>query len=130
MPTLTSTYQNNTWEQNEYDAPTNGPKLSRVDVKRTFNGEMQGTGEAVLLMCQSTEGNAGYIANEKVICKIAGKSGSFVLQHGATMGSEAHEPFGYIVPGSGTGDFKGMSGSCVWKHDDTQSSFELTYQLA
>lgn len=130
MPSLTATYANNSWEQDAYSEPAEGPTLSRVAVKRAFHGDIEGTGEAILLMCQSKNGDAGYIASEAVVCTLAGKKGGFVLQHGATMGAGAQAPFGYIVPGSGTGDLAGISGTCVWRHDEHESSFELTYELA
>lgn len=37
--------------------------------------------------------------------------------------------FGWVVPGSGTGDFAGLSGSAQFQHDKHGAIFTLEYEI-
>ena len=118
------------WEQSPYDEPEKGPKLSRVDVKKVFQGEVEAESTAVLLMCQAEDGSAGYVATERVVGRVGDRSGSFVLQHGGGLaGGQPSDVFGYVVPGSGTGELEGLRGKCTWSHDANGATFTLEYEI-
>lgn len=104
------------WEPTPYGDST-GPALSRVSVRKSFTGGLEGKSSAELLMCQADPKDystgAGYVGSEQIDGKLAGKRGSFVIQHGGIMGPGVDEPTisGNIVPGSGTGELAGIRGS-------------------
>ena len=80
-----------------------GPKLLRITVQKTFRGEVEGESTAELLASQAEDGSAGYVASERFVGCVVGRSGSFVVQHGQTAGgAAAPKAFGYVVLGSGT----------------------------
>lgn len=61
----------------------------------------------------------GYLANERVVGMLDGRQGTFVLQHGAVVGSgfgEEGRLFGYVVPGSGSGALAGLAGTATVTH--------------
>ena len=119
------------WEQNSYDEPKEGPKLLRINVKRTFLGDVEAESTAVLLMCQTDDGSAGYVATERVVGRIGSRSGSFVIQHGgAVIDGRPLDAFGYVVPGSGAGELQGLRGKCTWYHDEHEATFTFDYEIA
>lgn len=90
-----------------YERDADGPPIARVRMAKRWSGLLEGasTGEA------QTCGQEGYLATERIAGTLAGRDGSFVLQHGA-MGAEGEPPrqFAWVVPGSGTGELAGLRG--------------------
>lgn len=125
-----SEWETASWEESNYFEPAGGPPLIRADVKRAFHGEIEGTGEAILLCCRPDEKSAGYVATEHIVATLAGRSGTFVVQHAASMGGDDPQTIGFVVPNSGTGGLTGLSGSCSFGHDDDgKTYFRLDYDL-
>jgi hypothetical protein len=75
-------------------------------------------------------GVAGYVAIEVVTGTLAGKQGSFALQHFATMDQNGPKMNVIIVPGSGTGELKGIAGRFTITIAGGQHSYDLEYTLA
>ncbi|MCS7479780.1 DUF3224 domain-containing protein [Umezawaea endophytica] len=111
------------WDEAAYE--TGEPKLARVDVGKTFTGPLQGTSTAQLLTCASSDGSAGYVASEQVTGTLDGHTGTFVLQHGATMSPTGPNFFGHVVPGSGTGDLTGLTGTARVEHELITLDYDL-----
>ncbi len=115
--------------------PEGGPHLSAARVTKEYSGELEGTGQARLLMCRaSLEGplrNAGYIVSEVVVGRLAGRVGSFVLHHWG-VAPEASPPWtaGHVVPGSGTGELAGLTGTMEIRVDgDGTHTLTMDYEL-
>jgi len=53
-----------------------------------------------------------------------GREGEVTVQHGS-LESDPGTWFGHIVPGTGTGAFKGWAGSARIVHDDQGAYFEI-----
>jgi predicted flavoprotein YhiN len=87
-----------------------GVKLSRVRVTKTFAGEIAVSSTTALVMAGAQEGSAAYVGLEQVVASVRGHSGSFVLQHSATMTKDAQSLSLTVVPDSGTGELLGISG--------------------
>jgi len=102
------------WDQTPYDGGTPGPRLSRAAVRKAFRGDLSGESTAQLLMCQADAtdlaAGAGYVASERVSDELAGRTGTFVLQHWGRSVGTTRETGGFVVPGSGTGDLAGLMG--------------------
>jgi hypothetical protein len=98
-------------------------------VRKVFTGDLEATSVADLLTCQAAEDAAGYVASEVVEGTLAGKTGSFVIQHGGTIDGTTTTPFGYIVPGSGTGELAGLRGSAEFRHDENGAILTLDYEF-
>jgi hypothetical protein len=105
------------WEQDDYDAPADGPSLTRATVRKRFSGALEGESVAELLTC----GQLAYIANERVTGTLDGRAGTFVLQHGAWEGGQ----WGFVVPGSGTGALAGLRGDARLDHGRIALDYEL-----
>jgi Protein of unknown function (DUF3224) len=86
--------------------------LGRLTIDKRYHGDLEASAKGEMLATQSeVKGSAGYVALERVTGKLQGRSGSFVLQHSATMQRGAPEASITVVPDSGTGELSGLSGS-------------------
>ena len=103
-----ATFEITGWDQTPYDAPADGPPLTRATVRKRYAGVLDGESVAELLTC----GELAYTANERVVGALDGRAGTFVLQHGAWEGGQ----WGFVVPGSGTGDLAGLRGDARLDH--------------
>jgi len=104
------------WDQTPYGDKTDGPALSRATVKKTSRGDMEGESTAELLMCQADTSDlnagAGYVASEQVTARLGDREGTFVMQHwGLSGGGEPPRTGGHVLPGSGTGELAGLTGT-------------------
>jgi hypothetical protein len=115
--TLEATFAITGWDQAPYDEPADGPPLTRAAVRKRFSGALEGESVAELLTC----GELAYMANERVSGVMEGRSGTFVLQHGAWEGGR----WGFVVPGSGTGELAGLRGSVRMAHERATFDVEL-----
>jgi len=75
-------------------------------------------------------GSAGYVAIERIIGALHGRSGSFILQHSGTMTRGAPQLAVTVVPDSGTGQLVGLSGRMTIEIADDRHSYALAYTLA
>jgi hypothetical protein len=129
--TIKATFDVTGWDEAAYDEPAEGSKLSRVTVTKRFTGPLDATSTAQLLtvVAQDDPNQAGYIGSERVTGTLDGRSGTFVIQHGGVAGAGEIRQFGWIVPGSGTGDLRGLSGAVHFQHDEHGAIFTMEYEL-
>ena len=98
------------WDEKPYSEGQDLPKLTRATVRKTFSGDIEGEGQVEYLMMYRSDGTAAFVGMERVTGRLAGKTGSFVLQRsGVFEGGQAKESY-VVVPGSGTGELTGLSG--------------------
>ena len=109
-------------------APAEG--LSRFSINKQFHGDLEGTSKGEMFSGGDPNlGVAGYVAIEVVTGTLKGKHGSFALQHSATMDKNGRQMSVLVVPGSGTGQLKGIAGSFVIQIANGRHSYELAYSL-
>jgi hypothetical protein len=115
---LEATFEITGWDQDDYDAPAEGPPLTRATVRKRYDGALAGESVAELLTC----GELAYLANERVTGRLDGHEGTFVLQHGAWDGGQ----WGFVVPGSGTGALAGLRGEARLEHGRIALDYEVS----
>jgi len=105
--------------------------FGRLTIDKRFHGELEAVSKGEMLAAQTEiKGSAGYVAFERVTGKLKGRSGSFVLQHSGTMNRGAQASSITVVPDSGTGELKGLSGSMsVTIAADGAHSYEFTFRI-
>lgn len=123
----TSSFVIESWDQQPYHEG-DGVELARVELSKTFSGDIEGTSAVSLLMAGSAESGA-YVAHERLSVRVHGRDGTFVLQHAAVSGPEGAASW-VVVPGTGTGALRGLTGSGeIVRHDDGSHTFTLDYAL-
>jgi hypothetical protein len=102
-----------------------------MSIDKQFHGDLDATSQGEMLSAMSAvEGSAGYVAIERVSGTLHGRSGSFVLQHNATMTRGAPYLNIIVVPDSGTGDLVGLTGSMNIIITDGKHFYEFDYAFA
>ena len=92
---------------------------------KTFTAGIIGSATTLFMAAGSEEGSRSYVATERITGHLdGGEEGSVTVQHGG-LESDPATWFGHIVPGTGTGAFKGWSGSARIVHDDQGAFFEI-----
>jgi hypothetical protein len=105
-------------------------KLARMSIDKQFHGDLEATSKGEMLSAGTdVKGSAGYVAIERVNGTLRGRSGSFALQHNATMTRGAPYMNIIVVPDSGTGELAGLSGNMRIIIADGKHSYEFEYNL-
>jgi hypothetical protein len=109
---------------------TADPALGRLSIDKQFHGDLEATSKGEMLSVgTSVKGSAGYVAIEKVSGKLHGRSGTFVLQHSATMTRGTPQLTITVVPDSGTGELAGIAGKMAIEIADGKHSYDFEYTL-
>jgi hypothetical protein len=104
--------------------------LARMSIDKQFYGDLEGTSAGEMLSAGTvTKGSAGYVAIERVSGTLAGRKGTFVLQHSATMNRGVPSLSITVVPDSGTGELAGLTGTMMIVIEDGKHSYDFEYTL-
>jgi len=105
--------------------------LSRLTIDKRFQGDLEGISKGEMLALQTeVQGSAGYVALERVSGKLKGRAGSFVLQHSATMSRGEPDSEITVVPDSGTGELRGLSGKMsITVLPDGAHNYEFDFKI-
>ena len=130
---IVSSFEVTGWDTRDEEGER--PLLSEAIVDKRYHGDLDGEGRVRLLMCRaSADGpleNAGYIAMEQVSGTLGGRKGTFVLHHwGIAEAGAPPRTGGHVVPGSGTGELAGLSGTMEIHVDgDGGHTLALDYEI-
>ena len=105
--------------------------LGRMTIDKRFHGELEAISKGEMLATQTeVKGSAAYVALERVTGKLKGRTGSFVLQHSATMVRGKPASSITVVPDSGTGELKGLTGKMsVTVAPDGAHTYEFDFRV-
>jgi hypothetical protein len=118
------------WDEKPYSEGPDLPRLTRASVTKTFTGDIEGQGQVEYLMMYRPDGSATFVGLERIVGRIGGKPGTFVLQRvGVFEGGQAKESYS-VVPGSATGELRGLrgEGNSAVGHG-SEHPFTLNYDL-
>jgi hypothetical protein len=128
--TVNARFAITSWEEKPYREGQDLPKLTRASVTKTYTGDIMGEGQVEYLMMYRSDGSAAFVGLEQVVGRLAGKTGSFVLQRtGVFEGGLAKEVYS-VIPGSATGELQGLQGegNSAVGHG-MEHPFTLNYEL-
>ena len=118
------------WDEKPWAEGQDLPRLTRAAVAKAYTGDLIGEGQVEYLMMYRSDGSATFLGLERVVGRLGGKGGSFVLQRvGVFEGGQAKESYS-VVPGSATGELQGLMGdgrSAVGH--GMEHPFELSYEF-
>jgi hypothetical protein len=109
-------------------APAEG--LGRFSIDKQIHGGLEATTKGEMFSAgDPKQGAAGYVAIEMVTGTLDGRQGSFALQHLGTMDASGLKMQVIVVPGSGTGELKGIAGTFTIHNDKGAHSYDFDYTL-
>ena len=131
MKTAHSRFAITQWDEKPYSEGPGLPKLTRATVTKTLSGDLEGEGKVEYLMMYRRDGSATFIGLERVVGRLEGKSGSFVLHRsGEFVEGRAWESYA-VIPGSATEDLAGLAGEGRTSvGHGMEHPFELSYAFA
>jgi hypothetical protein len=110
--------------------PAPAESLTRYSIDKEIHGDLEATSKGEMFAGgDPRQGAAGYVAIEVVTGTLGGKHGSFALEHLATMDQNGMKMTVVVVPGSGTGELKGIAGTFTIKIENGQHFYDLEYTL-
>lgn len=112
-------------------ASAHDASVGRFTLDKQYHGDLAAaaTGEMLTAMT-ATKGSAGYVAIEKVTGKLAGRAGTFHLQHTGIMNRGAPSLTITVVPDSGTSELTGLTGTMTINiAADGAHAYEFAYSL-
>jgi Protein of unknown function (DUF3224) len=108
----TCTFKIQAWDEEPYDELDGGRRLTRASVEQAFAGDVEGEGAVEWLMCYRPDRTADFVGLQRIVGRIDGRSGSFVLvQTEGTFDGKVARGRLSVVPGSGTGELEGLRGA-------------------
>lgn len=108
-----------------------GVSLGRFSFDKRFSGALEATSVVYMTGCRtSVDTSAGYVAVERVTGSLDGQAGTFVLLHRGIMNRGVLSLEIGVVPDSGTGDLRGLSGAMTIQVVDKVHHYAFEYALA
>ncbi|HEY3060393.1 MAG TPA: DUF3224 domain-containing protein [Chloroflexota bacterium] len=127
---LTATFAVTNWDERPYQELAGGTKLTRAAVTKKYSGQLDAEGTSESLMYYGSDGSATIVGLERVVGKIGGRSGSFVVESRATFAGDTAKGTWSVVAGSGTDQFKELSGKGRFTaKSGPKGSITLNYEL-
>lgn len=113
----------------EQDA-SDGSTLGRFSLDKVYRGALDAVGKGQMLTVGTeVPGSAAYVATERVTGTLDGKAGSFALVHRGVMRGQDASMAIDIVPDSGSGALKGITGRLIITVVEGKHQYELEYTL-
>ncbi len=107
-----------------------GSTLARMSIDKHYHGDLEAIAKGEMLTAGTeVQGSAGYVAIERVTGTLKGRSGSFVLQHSATLTRGVPVQNITVVPDSGSGQLTGITGKLTVIIEGGKHSYEFEYSL-
>ena len=105
-------------------------QFGRMSIDKVIEGDLLATTQGQMLSAMTaTKGSAGYVAIEQVTGTLAGRRGSFTLQHSGTMTRGTSGLSVNVVPDSGTDELAGIEGEFKINIVDGRHLYEFFYRM-
>jgi len=125
-PTASGTFEGTLTMQSDPEG-VGDPSIARMSIDKRFYGELEAVSKGQLLVVRSEVAGSGeYVAIERVVGTLAGRTGEFVLQHISTM-QPLPIQWVMVVPDSGTGELVGLGGFMTINNVSGEHSYDFEY---
>jgi hypothetical protein len=103
-----ATFTIESWDEKPFHEIEGGGKMTRASVVKSYEGDLEGEGTVEFVMAYRTDGSANFVGMERVVGRLGGRSGSFIVQSSGTYENDVAKAKWFVVPGAGTGDLRGL----------------------
>jgi hypothetical protein len=130
MPIAVATFVLDSFDEEAPYLEDPGVSYARLRIAKTFHGDIEAKSSVEMLSVRAENGGAGYVAVERIVGSVQGRSGSFAVLHVGTMADETQWARWPVVPGSGTADLSRIIGEGrIELTPDGTHEFHLDYEL-
>lgn len=107
-----------------------GVQAGHFRFDKRFHGELDAVSVVHMLAAMTqTEGSGAYVAIERIVGTLEGRSGAFLTQHSGVMDRGAPSLSLTVVPDSGTAELEGLRGSMKIDIVDGKHFYTFDYAL-
>lgn len=124
------------WDESTIQLVEDRMKLTRATVEFAFHGDIEGIANVEYLMFYSSfdpvdmhKSRAEYVGQMRIIGKLKGKSGSFVLNDAGTFIDGVAKSELLIIQNSGTDELASISGVGEYSADQQNCTWEMEISL-
>lgn len=104
--------------------------VARMLLYKEFHGDLEGIAHGEMMAASEPLTGAGvYVAIDRVAGTLHGKGGSFLIAHRGIRNSEGQQLEIVIVPGSGTGQLAGITGTVGIEIVNKEHFYSVKYEL-
>jgi hypothetical protein len=117
------------WDEKPYNEVAGELKMTRSSVAYTYQGDIEGESTLDYLMVYRPDESGSFVGLERIIGRVAGRAGSFVIQHTGTFDkTDVHGTF-FVVPHSGTGELTGLCGEGEMNLSGHAERYPMTFKF-
>ncbi len=125
-----ATFEIRSWDEKPIHEAADTPKITRAAVKETLHGDIEGDVMTEYVMTYIHKEMVHFTRVTRIAGKIGERHGSFVMQGEGTYESGTASGALKVVPGSATGELKGLQGKATFfAHMSMQGKFTLDYNF-
>lgn len=107
-----------------------GAPVARMLLYKEFHGDLEAIAHGEMLAAHEPLTGAGvYVAIDRVAGTLHGKAGNFIIAHRGIRNSAGQKLEIVIVPGSGTGQLAGITGTVGIEIVDKEHFYSVDYEL-
>lgn len=128
MTKATASMTIDSWNEEAY-AAAGAVSLAQADSPASFTGDLQGSSTVRTLLAYPTSAAPSFVALQAFEGTVLGKKGSVVLQQLGTFKDNAAHVELSVVPGSGTDELKGVSGTGSYVAPSGEPAISVTFDL-
>jgi hypothetical protein len=127
-----ATFEISSWDEKPYQQLDDSGSLARANVVQTFTGDIEGEATFESLLVYPDGNSASFVGLGHVKGSVGGRPGAFVLQATGTYADGTATATWFVVPGSGTGQLRGLrgEGGYVASHGEPRVPATLNYDFA
>lgn len=124
-----NTFTMRTWQEDVVGGGEDGPRYAHAHATFTYSGVIEGTSTCDYLLYYPGVGTTSP-GLERIEGSVDGRSGSFVIKHDVEFDQRGVTGTWRVLPGSGTGELAGLSGSGTIYGESETMSYTFDYDLA
>jgi hypothetical protein len=119
------------WEETPYEQLPDGTALARATSAAVLTGDIDGKGTCAWLLTYAPDGVPSFVGTQAFTGTVQGRAGTFVLQLDGTFADGVPTVRWSVMPGSGTGELAGISGTGGYgaETDETGAVVTLDFEL-
>lgn len=131
MPKASGTFTITNGSEQTLRAAEGEFRLTRVSGSQRFEGAIVGDGSVEWVMCYSPDRSARFVGYQRIEGSIGPLAGSLVMESTGFHDGRSSVGSWRIIPGSGTGELAGISGSGTFEAPGGPAvSYELEFEVA
>ena len=130
MAKANGSFQITSFNEDTFEDRGGGAKLTHAWGDQALSGDIEGDGRVHWLMSYRPDRTATYVGLQRIKGAVGGRRGSFVIDASGEFDGAASRGSWSIIPASGTGDLKNITGSGAFDAPGgPKATYELDYDL-